>query len=93
MSLPEKGKRSWMPVIYLLIAGLIVIGDQILKAFIVKNLELGGQMKLLPGIIHLTHVHNYGAAFSILQDMRWVFVAVTIIAAVLIIWAERKIVS
>ncbi len=90
MSLPEKGKRSLMPAIYLLIAALIVVGDQMLKAFVVKNLEMGGQMKLLPGVIHLTLVHNYGAAFSILQDMRLIFVAVTVIAAVLIIWAVVK---
>ena len=39
---------------------------------------------LLPGLVELTRVHNYGAAWSSFSGMRWLLVAVTavIVAAV-----------
>ena len=32
---------------------------------------------LLPGVVELTRVHNYGAAWSSFSGMRWVLVVVT----------------
>lgn len=42
---------------------------------------------LLPGVVELTRVHNYGAAWSSFSGMRWVLVAVTslIVLAVLFV--------
>ena len=72
-------------LLYLLAAAVIAVGDQLFKKWIITNIELFGEMELLPGIVHLTHVHNTGAAFSIMSDMRWILAAISLIAAIVII--------
>ena len=63
--------------------GLGLLGvDQWLKAYISANLPLGQRQALWPGVVELTTVHNYGAAWSSFSGMRWLLVAVT--AAILI---------
>jgi len=57
---------------WILIALLVVI-DQITK-FLVKNVDIG--------IIH--YQANYGAAFSLFQGLRWVFIIVAVIVLVII---------
>jgi len=46
---------------------------------------------LLPGILGLTRVHNYGAAWSSFSGQRWLLLAVTgaIVAAVFFVLARR----
>lgn len=48
---------------------------------------------LLPGIVELTRVHNYGAAWSSFSGMRWVLVAVTSCVVLAVAWAliRRKV--
>ena len=63
---------------------LVLIGcDQLLKAWTVSNLALGESAAFLPGLLQLTRVHNYGAAWSSFSGMRWLLSAVT--AAILIV--------
>jgi signal peptidase II len=38
---------------------------------------------LINGVFHLTYTENTGAAFSILQNQRWLFIALTIIFIIL----------
>lgn len=42
---------------------------------------------LLPGVVELTRVHNYGAAWSSFSGMRWVLVAVTSLIVLAVAWA------
>ena len=53
--------------------GLIVGLDQLTKALVAANIPLGEAVKALPGVFHLTHLHNTGAAFSMLEGGRWFF--------------------
>ena len=70
-------------------AGLVL--DQWLKAWVSANIPLGEAMPLLPGVMELRTVHNYGAAWSSFSGMRWLLVAVTslIVLAVLFVLARR----
>jgi signal peptidase II len=77
-------------MIYFIIAVVIVLADQAVKYLITLDLVAGEQIALIPGIIHLTYVENTGAAFSILSDMRWVLVAVSSIASLVIIYILIK---
>ena len=45
---------------------LLVILDQAVKYLVKTNIPLGGSVPFLPGILGLTHIHNEGAAFSML---------------------------
>ncbi|MBQ7777926.1 MAG: signal peptidase II [Oscillibacter sp.] len=72
---------------YVLFALLAVGGlvfDQWLKAYMTANIPLGQTQPLLPGVIELRTVHNYGAAWSSFSGQRWLLVIVTccIVAAV-----------
>lgn len=72
-------------MLYFIIAGLVVVCDQLLKYFIVSNVELGGHMDLIPGIIGLTNIRNTGAAFSILEGMQWLLLLITAVCVVFLI--------
>lgn len=72
-------------MLYFIIAVLIVVLDQLFKYWIILNLSSGGQISLIPGIIHLTYEENTGAAFSIFQDMRWVLVGIAAVCIIVVI--------
>ena len=68
--------------------GVIVGLDQLTKALVVANIPVGETVKALPGVFHLAHLHNTGAAFSMLEGGRWFFALICaaglIVVAVLI---------
>jgi signal peptidase II len=45
---------------------------------------------VIKDVFHFTYAENRGAAFSILQNQRWLFIAVTIIAVIFIIYYLLK---
>lgn len=77
-------------MLYLLIAAIIVAGDQAFKYWITQNVQLNSTSDLIPGVIHLTNVHNTGAAFSLMSGMRWVLVGVTAVCVIAMIVALFK---
>ena len=73
-----------------LAAGLLAL-DQWLKLWITANLPLGESMPLLPGLVELLTVHNYGAAWSSFSGQRFLLLGVTavIIVVVTVLLARR----
>ncbi len=74
-----------------LFAGLIVAADQATKYLVLTQIPYGGEVPLLPGVVRLTHVHNYGAAFSALQGQKWLFFlvfALFTLVIVLFLWKK-----
>ena len=51
--------------------------DQAVKLHIAGTLPLGESRPLLPGVVELRTVHNYGAAWSSFSGMRWLLVLAT----------------
>ena len=45
---------------------------------------------LVPGVVELTRVHNYGAAWSSFSGMRWILVAVTSLIVLAVAWALMR---
>ena len=64
-------------VLLLLTAVVIVALDQITKALVVATIPLGGYVEAIPGLFHLTHIRNTGAAFSMLEGGRTFFLILT----------------
>ena len=58
---------------YALFAALIVLADQITKLWVVEAIPLFGQKPFLPGILRLTYVRNFGAAWSMFSGQQWLF--------------------
>ena len=52
----------------LLIAGAIVALDQMAKALVRATFDLHESLELIPGLFNLTRVHNYGAAFGLMNN-------------------------
>ncbi|MBO1299380.1 MULTISPECIES: signal peptidase II [unclassified Enterococcus] len=74
-----------MLVIYWIISALIVGLDQWVKWLIVENFALGETKSVIPGILSLNHIRNFGAAWSLLEGKMWFFTVVTIVAVVVVL--------
>ena len=73
---------------------VIVALDQIVKALVVANIPVGGAVPAIPGLFHLTQLHNTGAAFSMLEGGRWLFAAICVIGiAVVAVLIKRKVIT
>lgn len=73
----------------LCVAG-ITVADQLTKYLVVQNIGLHTQVPVIDGLFHLTYVRNTGAAFSIFQNMQWLFAVVFGLLTVAIIWDFAK---
>lgn len=68
----------------LLIAGAIILADQLTKWWVVGALQVGETRSLIPGVLYLHRVENSGAAFGLLPG--WgSFIALGAMAAVVVI--------
>ena len=54
-------------MLYILLFVFTIVSDQWLKHWTVTHLALGGTAPLIPGILRLERLHNYGAAWSSLS--------------------------
>lgn len=80
-------------IMWLWLAVVFFVLDQITKTWITATLEYREIIEVLP-IFNLTLAHNYGAAFSMLSDaggwQRWLFTGLALLASIIIIgWLRR----
>lgn len=68
-----------------LIAALIGV-DQASKWMIYSNQVKFEKLQVIKDFFYLTYHENRGAAFGILQNFRWVFIVLTIVAVVGMVW-------
>lgn len=76
-----------------IIAISILILDQLTKYLIVANFDYLQSVPVIKDIFHLTLVHNYGAAFGILQNQRILFIAIALLVLGVIIYFYRQLPS
>lgn len=78
-------------MLYAIVAVLALILDQAVKYWTTVNIvETAGRATLIPGFIHLSNVHNTGAAFSFLEGARWFFVVLCLLFVLLVVYALAK---
>ncbi|TMV46641.1 signal peptidase II [Paenibacillus mesophilus] len=77
-------------MIYYVYSLIVFILDQVTKRLIVVNMEEYESRSIIGEFFQLTSHRNRGAAFGILQDQRWFFIAVTSVIVVGIIWYIQK---
>lgn len=73
---------------------LVLVLDQVSKAYFEGTLSLYQQIVVIPDLFSWTLAYNTGAAFSFLADssgwQRWLFALIAIVvSAVLVIWLKR----
>jgi signal peptidase II len=79
--------------VWLGIALLIILADQLTKTLILGQFQLG-DVRPVTSFFNLVRVHNTGAAFSFLANaagwQRWFFIALGVAATVFIVWMLKK---
>jgi signal peptidase II len=85
---PTRGASGW-----LWLSIIVIVLDQITKALVTRSLNLYESIDLLP-VLSLMHLHNTGAAFSMLAGasgwQRWFFILLAlVISVVLMVWLRR----
>lgn len=78
-----------------LIAGAVIILDQVTKAVILKAMPLFHSIPVIPGFFSITHIHNPGGAFGLLADQapwvrKGVFLFMSSIAVFVILYFYHK---
>lgn len=77
-------------MLYILLAILLIVIDQVVKFLVRANIPLGGHVPFLPHILDLTYVQNTGAAFSILNEHTWLLTLASILVVALMTAALWK---
>ena len=84
----ERSPRSGAYRIVLVVAGLVVLVDQITKQIALATLDAGA-VHIIEGILSFRLTYNPGGAFGILQSLPGLFLVATIaIVAVILLWAR-----
>ena len=76
--------------IYYLLAILFAILDQLVKLAVVKQIPLGDEVNVIPGILSFFHIRNTGAAWSMLEGQMWFFTVITLLAIVAVSYLLSK---
>ncbi|MBM7581981.1 signal peptidase II [Caldicoprobacter guelmensis] len=71
-------------MLQIFIVAFIVVLDQVTKYLAKTYLKSMGSVPLIQNVFHFTYVENRGAAFGILQNQRWFFIALTVVTSVVI---------
>lgn len=80
-------------ILFAMISIVGIIIDQLTKIYIDRSMQLFDSIPVFENFFHITYVRNPGAAFSFLSNASWrlpFFITVSIIAAVVILVAFRK---
>lgn len=79
--------------LWLGLAVLVLLADQLTKTLIIGSFQLGDS-RTLTSYFNLVRVHNAGAAFSFLSTasgwQRWFFVGLGLVATVAIVWMLKR---
>ena len=79
-------------ILCLVVAAAAIFLDQITKLLVVQNISEGASVEGIRGVFRLTYIENKGAAFGILAEHRWIFMILSVIAIVAILfylWREK----
>ena len=78
-----------------IVAGLVVLADQVSKAFILKHLSYHQSITIIKGFFDITHIRNPGGAFGLMANMSpifrtVIFLFISSLAAGLIFYFYKK---
>ena len=75
---------------YALLLAACIAGDQLLKYWVVRHLEIGQSAAFLPGLVRLTRLHNTGAAWGSFSGSTALLTVVTAVLLVAVAWLVLK---
>lgn len=63
--------------------------DQLTKYAVIKTMILGQSIPVINDVLHITYVHNYGAAFGLFQKKWYLFIAVASVSILVIVYYSK----
>ncbi|MBU0909917.1 MAG: lipoprotein signal peptidase [Proteobacteria bacterium] len=87
--------RSQSSLLLVLLAGLIIVADQLTKWLIMSRFGLYEFKVVVPGFFNLTYLHNTGAAFGLLANANpawrsYFFIGIALLALVFVFFSFRQ---
>jgi signal peptidase II len=82
---PPQSKYRSRLTLFLIVAALAVVLDQLSKLWIRTNLPQTAKIELLPGFLDLVHTENTGAIFGLFHSHTEIFVALGIAGVIVIL--------
>lgn len=67
-------------IIEILVFAAIIAVDQISKAIVAANMQIGESVTAIPYLFNFYYIRNTGAAFGLFEGQRWLFIIITVIA-------------
>ena len=83
--------RPAVRVLLVVVAAVVAVADQLVKAWAVANLAEGVPVRVLGDLLIFRRVANPGAAFSLATGATWVFSIIAVAVVVFLIWFARRI--
>ncbi|MCW2634882.1 MAG: lipoprotein signal peptidase [Blastococcus sp.] len=77
----------------LALAAVILLADLATKLLVVASIAPGENIRVLGGLLYLTHLRNVGAAFSFAEGFTILFTVIAVAVAVVIVRTARRLYS
>ena len=93
LPLPPTPRRPRRRVLLSLFAGFAVFAyalDQLTKLWVTSSMVEGERIPVLPPVLHWYFIRNSGAAFSIGENVTWVFSIIMAAVSIAILFQVRK---
>lgn len=87
---PAKPRRALLLGVFSGLAVFAYVFDQLTKLWVTSTMVEGERIPVLPPLLHWYYIRNSGAAFSIGENVTWVFTIVMTAVAVAILLQLRK---
>ena len=69
----------------------LIAVDQLTKMIAVQKLKGGQHRDLIRGVLGLSYIENRGMSFGLLQGQRWLFVVITVLVCLFLIFLYTRI--
>lgn len=85
------GAKSRWAVCFVALSLFVIVADQAAKLAIRAALQQGGNIPVIPGWVHWSHVLNHGAAWGMLSGQRPFLIGVALVVMVVVAGIAREI--
>lgn len=84
MNKNKKTSRIVSCILWILLWGILILLDLGTKAAAVQALQGKPPIVLMDGVLELLYIQNTGAAFSLLENVQWLFILIAVLAVTFI---------
>ena len=77
--------------LYICLMVAVVLSDQLLKFYIQQNVPLNVSYEVIPDVLSIGYVRNFGAAWSMWLGQRWLLSIISLVALVIFGYYFKKV--